>query len=345
METALLTEHLRFTPLTLLDDIINTVNEVVTRAVDAAESGLLATDPANLGFDKLYAQSNRIPDTDDRGAPVYPEARPEIEEGLHKLETLLESNVDRNFDKFEIYILRGVLNVPEELVPWVRLGHYEGIKLRTKSSQEKAVTAEEVQEMQQKLRQTKKLNRMLEANVRRNDAALKQLKALFEPASAEMKREQQSPGKHDATSTVENKGTYAFLTEGEAAKALGVSMSTAASAGQQNQDGPLTTNTSFALSQLPALRALLDELRPKLAELGDAEMAVAESNSARERRLYVNKQARKAVERQGVDVGVSVEGLGRRVQEDELVALESIADALPAKRNHVDVDGDEEMDA
>jgi kinetochore protein Mis12/MTW1 len=33
--------------------------------------------------------------------------------------------VDRNFDKLEIYVLRNVLHVDEELVPWVRLGHYE----------------------------------------------------------------------------------------------------------------------------------------------------------------------------------------------------------------------------
>lgn len=44
---------------------------------------------------------------------------------MHQLETLLESNVDKNFDKLEIYVLRNVLHVDEALVPWVRLGHYE----------------------------------------------------------------------------------------------------------------------------------------------------------------------------------------------------------------------------
>lgn len=53
------------------------------------------------------------------------EARREIEEGVHQLETLLESNVDKNFDKLEIYVLRNVLHVEEGLVDWVRLGHYE----------------------------------------------------------------------------------------------------------------------------------------------------------------------------------------------------------------------------
>ncbi len=114
-ETALLTEHLRYTPLSLVDDIINTVNELSSRAVDAAEEGLLAADPAQLGFPKGKA-----------GDDVGERARIEIEEGVHQLETLLEANIDRNFDKFEIIVLRNVLAVhPPELVPWIRLPHYD----------------------------------------------------------------------------------------------------------------------------------------------------------------------------------------------------------------------------
>lgn len=56
---------------------------------------------------------------------VYPEAKLEIENGLHQLETLLESTVDKAYDKFEIYVLRNILTVPEDLISWVRLRHYE----------------------------------------------------------------------------------------------------------------------------------------------------------------------------------------------------------------------------
>jgi kinetochore protein Mis12/MTW1 len=93
--------------------------------VDAAEQGLLAADPANLGFDQRARFEKRTLDIDGEGNFVYPEARAEIEEGVHQLETLLESNVDKNFDKLEIYVLRNLLHVDEELVPWVRLRHYE----------------------------------------------------------------------------------------------------------------------------------------------------------------------------------------------------------------------------
>lgn len=49
----------------------------------------------------------------------------EIENGVHQLETLLEATVDKAFDKFEIYTLRNILTIPDDLAPWMRLGHYE----------------------------------------------------------------------------------------------------------------------------------------------------------------------------------------------------------------------------
>lgn len=123
--TALLTEHLRYTPLTLIDDIINTINELTNRAVDAAENGLLNAPPDALGFTQKAAVEKRTLETDEDGKPIYPDSRLEIEEGVHRLETLLESNIDKNFDKFEILALRGILSVPEDLVSWMRLAHYE----------------------------------------------------------------------------------------------------------------------------------------------------------------------------------------------------------------------------
>ena len=44
---------------------------------------------------------------------------------MHRLETLLESTVDKSFDKFEIYTLRNILTVDREVGGWVRLAHYE----------------------------------------------------------------------------------------------------------------------------------------------------------------------------------------------------------------------------
>jgi kinetochore protein Mis12/MTW1 len=78
-----------------------------------------------LGFAHPANNPSTIPDTDADGNIEYPEARLEIENGLHQLETLFEATVDKAFDKFEIYVLRNILTVPEDLVGWVRLAHYE----------------------------------------------------------------------------------------------------------------------------------------------------------------------------------------------------------------------------
>ncbi|MCJ1232717.1 hypothetical protein MMC14_000670 [Varicellaria rhodocarpa] len=125
---ALLTEHFRYTPLSLIDDIINTVNAIIYRAIQAIENGLLSTPPPVLGFgvsDDTSSGSLRIRDADGDGNEDFPEAREEIENGVHQLETLLEATVDKTFDRFEIYTLRNLLTVPDELAGWMRLGHYE----------------------------------------------------------------------------------------------------------------------------------------------------------------------------------------------------------------------------
>lgn len=106
----------------MIDDIINSVNNLIYQGVSSLETGLINTDPARLGF---QAQASSKSNGEDDGDAVIQAAKQEIEEGLHQLETLLESTVDKNFDKFEIYVLRNILSVPEELASWIQLKHYE----------------------------------------------------------------------------------------------------------------------------------------------------------------------------------------------------------------------------
>lgn len=108
----------------LIDDIINAVNSIVYQAIEALENGLLQIPPRSLGFARDHA-STSISDAHGDGNIENPEASAEIENGVHQLETLLESTVDKSFDKFEIYTLRNILTIPDDLAPWMRLGHYE----------------------------------------------------------------------------------------------------------------------------------------------------------------------------------------------------------------------------
>lgn len=89
--TSILTEHLGYPPISLVDDIINAVNEIMYKCTAAMEKYLLS--------------KSKIGEED------YGE---EIKSGVAKLESLLENSVDKNFDKIELYVLRNVLRIPEE---------------------------------------------------------------------------------------------------------------------------------------------------------------------------------------------------------------------------------------
>lgn len=89
--TSILTEHLGYPPISLVDDIINAVNEIMYKCTAAMEKYLLS--------------KSKIGEED------YGE---EIKSGVAKLESLLENSVDKNFDKLELYVLRNVLRIPEE---------------------------------------------------------------------------------------------------------------------------------------------------------------------------------------------------------------------------------------
>ncbi|TKA75712.1 hypothetical protein B0A49_03910 [Cryomyces minteri] len=302
----------------LADDVINTVNELVFRAVNAVEEGLLNASPSSLGFDKKAADEGRIPETDGDGAESYPEARQEIEDGVQQLETLLNSTVDKNFDKLEIYVLRNVLAVPEDLTSWIRLDHYKNLDFTPQKADDP--TLESIQLLRRKVQETEKLQVALQAEAVRNEALIQQLQLLISgSASTAFKTEPSSSPTKDSMSA-QPSAPFAFLTSTHAAKTLGISTTTA--------HNPLTQNTTFALAQLPALRNLLASLRPKLTALPDAPVE-DEETIAGERRAYIESQTRRHLERRGVDLNAEGSvGLGRRIGPEEVRAIEAIVGAL-----------------
>ncbi|KAA8911624.1 Mis12 protein-domain-containing protein [Sphaerosporella brunnea] len=123
--TAVVTEHLGWTPLTLVDDIINSLGELMYGGVESLENMLMSFPPEVLGF---KTPAGTIRDTDDSGAPEWTEDEAnEIQKGITQLETLWENAIDSNFDKFEIFVMRNIMAIEPELVPWVRLEHHKDL--------------------------------------------------------------------------------------------------------------------------------------------------------------------------------------------------------------------------
>jgi kinetochore protein Mis12/MTW1 len=220
---------------------------------------------------------------------------------LHKLETLLESTVDKNFDKFEIYVLRSVLSVPEELATWVRLRHYDNLTYPIPTN---APSPDAIQLLRRKVAASRKVSQALVTEQARNSAMLEQLKGMTSSV---------------ADAQAKANSSFAFLADTPSASIFNVSAK-----GQQT----LTTNTKFALSQLPALRAILTELRPKLAELQKAGLghSGAREDMKAERKAYIDHRTMEHADRNGhASSGTAGFIAGRDIDEAEVQAMEKVA--------------------
>jgi kinetochore protein Mis12/MTW1 len=93
---------------------------------------------------------------------------------------------------------------------------------------------------------------------------------------------------------------------------------------------PLTTNTAFILSQLPALQSTLTQLRPKLAALPGSLKPMETKTKRDERKEYIESRIRLHLERAG-QLAISDDGAvvaGRRIDISEAHALENVASML-----------------
>ena len=307
-------------------------------------------------------------DEPDDPPPVsFEEAhRHEIENGTHQLETLLCASIDRNFDKFELYLMRNVLCVGPESRDWIRLGHYEGLDLSGIAAARREEgggdnggggdddapgegtdrpTVESVHRLRRRLQASQKLNVMLHAEHARNEALLGELRALVGG-----QKEHRAQVKNESSPEVPSTSTFGFL-QNTGDLAVG------------DAETPITTTTAFTLSQLQALRALSTSLRNIVPDLEEAALA-ADSNLAqdepdtrkswrRERLEYVETATRKHLENvRGLELGKNGEvrdgewqGEGRGIAKDEVEGLERVVTFLGGNPAQGEAAGDSDDDA
>lgn len=117
-----------------------------------------------------------------------------------------------------------------------------------------------------------------------------------------------------------------FLTGSPAARQLRVG-----AGGPDSKHAPLTTNTTFILSQLPALQSMLKLLRPKLGSLPRSADLMDVETKRDERMEYIDSRIRLHLERTG-QLGVSGDAnpvvAGRKIDISEAQALENVAGML-----------------
>jgi kinetochore protein Mis12/MTW1 len=262
------------------------------------------------------------------GAPQFATAEEahqhEVENGTHQLETLLCASIDRNFDKFELYVMRNILVVRPEDRDWVRLAHYDSLVFPSSSSSPSSPaagndddnarpTTESVNALRRKLQASQRLNALLHAEKSRGEAVLRGLRAAVGGGAGTQKEGAKAP--------------------------LGFLRETGALADGDART-PLGTTAAFALSQLQALRALSTSLRSVMPDLAEgAERGAAEAGRAgwrKERLEYVEGAARKHLENvRGLELGKNGEvrdgewqGEGRNLTKGEVEGLEKVVTIL-----------------
>mgnify|MGYP004710923999 FL=1 len=126
--TQLLIEHFGYKPISVIDDIINAINEIMYKCTEQLEQIFV---DQKLQLDKERA-SKKLNDMEDDIIvdDVVEEKIYTIEDiriGTATLESLLEHNINKNFDKFEVYALRNVFTLPENLIEegYIRLRHHK----------------------------------------------------------------------------------------------------------------------------------------------------------------------------------------------------------------------------
>ncbi|KAK1510527.1 uncharacterized protein CCOS01_15358 [Colletotrichum costaricense] len=319
IDVELLTEHLGYAPISLLDSIINNVNAVADKTLDRVEQGLSKAPPKALGFEKALKQKKR---SADEVVDVEETAKLEIVDGVHKLETLLCAAIDKNFDKFELYVMKNILSIQQGQRNWMRLAHYDGLDFN--ATHEDAPTRESVDALRRKLQASQRLNVMLHAEQAKNAALLAKLRGVIGGKPAGSRASLVGQVKVEGS---DDRAPFQFLQEkGDLADG--------------DFKAPITTTTAFNMSQLQALRALSTSLRnimPDLKDPSSTEDGPEKQKSwRRERMEYVEGATRKHLEHvRGLELGKDGDvrdgewqGEGRKFAMGEVEGLEQVVAAL-----------------
>lgn len=200
------------------------------------------------------------------------------------------------------------------------------------------LTPEFLYTLRRKLIETRKLNTALLAEKNRNDAQIAKLQSLLQPSTTSKReaRNSTSPAKASGQNEIGD-APFAFLSHTPAAQSLGIQAlpqtSITTSTAPESRT-PLTTHTTFTTSQLPYLRQLLDSLKPHLATTAlptnTSGKAAEKEEVTRERKIYVESQSKRILERRGVDTKDGVEGVweGTRVRAEEVRGLEALVEGM-----------------
>lgn len=201
--------------------------------------------------------------------------------------------------------------MPPEVRDWVRLSHYEGLSF---VEDKDAPNTETVTIQRKKLRETQKLHSLLLAETAKNEATIAELKSLLLTPRPNQEPDTEAQETYPAFAFLQNKGDITG-----------------------DVSHPVTTTASFAISQLPALKSLFENLKPRLDELANGNgkqglLGEEEKTWRKERLEFIEKETKRHLENvRGLELGEMGEvrdgewqGKGRKLGKGEVEDLERV---------------------
>ncbi|KAJ1663350.1 hypothetical protein IW140_001899 [Coemansia sp. RSA 1813] len=153
---SLVVEHFGFLPITFIDEIINSANDTIYRATDA----LCKFVEKEQGSSEATSQA------------------------VTKAETLLEHAVDKNFDKFELYALRNLFNIPQGLEDYIVMPHQSQDVIASSDSpvfaEDEAALDKELDDLRRQLVVHNMLKTRLQNDIAKVERGVARLRALNE---------------------------------------------------------------------------------------------------------------------------------------------------------------------
>lgn len=300
--TAILTEHLGYAPIALIDDVINAVNEILYKCTNAMEAFLSQRYPprAQGGGDATEGGEGQSTESE------------EIELGTAKLETFLESLVDRSFDKYELYVLRNIFVIPFDLIAegWIRLGHHRNVDFKTATITiptrpgASSPPSDKLLSLYDQISLQKRANSLLKAHTRRVDKLLTNLEQYSTSFVI-------PPSGLENSSTVvpdEIKSTYKDI-------------------------APISETIVFLVAQIQAITDKAAQIQQVMAENANV---VSQHASTLERDLFVDTLSKRAVDIAGLNSTSNfVKVISKSSQQD----AENLIQLLQNKQEGEEVDG------
>ncbi|CAK9439692.1 uncharacterized protein LODBEIA_P37920 [Lodderomyces beijingensis] len=254
--TSLIMEHFGFNVvIKVVDEVVTAMNNMSFKGVEAFEKYLLDVHakgkfPASVTVDS-------------------------IKEGTAKLESLIQSNIDDSFDKYELYCVRNIFSIPPRLVEggWIRLKQHEGVDFASDSTTMRFEFDQEVSHMYHCIEEELHLRKIIKlqtVKMQKIVAYLNMIQRSLLPLSSGNDLDQAS-GSKEGGATQEEK---------------------------YNRLQPLESALGYLRAQLNSTMAQVEQLSKRLDNLQNSRRGVLRPSS---REKFVENRTMRILQRLGLD--------------------------------------------